>query len=185
MQVKILILDTWLVVDGGWSVFEETGICDDNCTSQLVRYCERPVPVFGGTDCSGIDTKDTLCNNCTVGCFDFIEYTGLPIDVKPLNQFPTVFECQQKCQVTAGCDMFMLVLPDSDLREGCHLKKYTNETTDNLDFMVLSGPKTCPGNCVFVNLAKPCKTMQNLSKPCKIIQNLATPCKTLHTLVIP
>jgi hypothetical protein len=114
----------------------------------MYRDCDNPASMFGGSECIGINSKPVFCDNCS-GCFNFIEYEGNSIQIIPHEQASTVFDCQIKCQEKDGCDIFMFALPDSGFTEGCHLKRDTNDTTDNVDFLILSGPVTCPSIFIY------------------------------------
>ncbi|XP_078329393.1 thrombospondin-2-like [Crassostrea virginica] len=56
-------------VNGGWGSWYGWGSCSTTCgggTKQRTRYCNNPVPMYGGNSCSGSSVGSTTCN--TNGC---------------------------------------------------------------------------------------------------------------------
>ncbi|XP_078327552.1 thrombospondin-1-like isoform X2 [Crassostrea virginica] len=56
-------------VNGGWGTWYGWGSCSTTCgcgTKQRTRYCDNPVPSYGGSSCSGSSVESTTCN--TNGC---------------------------------------------------------------------------------------------------------------------
>ena len=52
-------------VNGGWSSWEY-GSCSKSCgggTQRLIRRCNNPTPICGGTNCPGSNIRQITCNN--------------------------------------------------------------------------------------------------------------------------
>ena len=53
-------------MDGNWAVWSDWSVCDatcDNGTRTRTRTCTDPVPVHGGTDCTGKSRETMVCEN--------------------------------------------------------------------------------------------------------------------------
>nr|XP_022292890.1 thrombospondin-2-like [Crassostrea virginica]XP_022294792.1 thrombospondin-2-like [Crassostrea virginica] len=59
----------WFSMNGGWGTWSGWWSCSTTCgggTKQRTRYCDNPVPSYGGSSCSGSSVESTTCN--TDGC---------------------------------------------------------------------------------------------------------------------
>ena len=54
-----------ILVDGGWGSWSGYSSCSKTCgrgTQTRFRYCDKPKPSNGGSDCSGRSREDRECN---------------------------------------------------------------------------------------------------------------------------
>ena len=64
-EMTMILLFTFVVVDGGWGDWTEYGECTETCGvgKQLKsRQCNNPTPQNGGADCTGISEDHQECN---------------------------------------------------------------------------------------------------------------------------
>ena len=72
----LVICNVLVIVDGGWSEWEDTTECTGSCGLSLKeqnRSCSEPPPSCGGWPCIGNDHRLTLCDTtCCPGLFSCV-----------------------------------------------------------------------------------------------------------------
>ena len=65
-------LNYTFTVDGQWSAWQDWSECSDTCgnsgTQTKSRYCDNPLPQFGGQDCDGEDSGTQTCTPSPPPC---------------------------------------------------------------------------------------------------------------------